>query len=61
MIWHTFVASPLRQNADSERPREAAAYSRALTNMYGFECILDDVVELSVGEVSDSTVTSDDE
>lgn len=49
------------QIADSERPHEAASCSGALTNMYGYECLFDDVVELSVGEVSDSAVTSDDE
>lgn len=31
------------------------------TNVYGYECFFDEIVELSVGEVGDAAITGDDE
>lgn len=37
------------------------APSRACSRTCGYECFLDDIVELSVDEVSDSAIAGDDE
>lgn len=44
---------------DPEWVADAAA--GVLTNVYGYECFFDDILELSVGEVRDSAITRDDQ